>query len=566
MSALSLEDLYASPSGFAVPASPTQRAICRAIEGRPLAELADHPAVVETFGGVDAIAALPSVAPVEFDLLSGIRTGKSQLAACRAIHASQTVDVSHLSPGEVARVSVISLDLDKSRVVLDHLVGTMQARPALRRLLVDDPRGDSVLVRSPSGRPIEIACVAGARAGGSVVARWSAGVIFDEYPRMFGSADGALVNFDDTRRAVLGRLLAGASILSIGSPWAPLGPAFERFSERFGKPSPAHVVVRARADAMNPAWWTPERIERLRVSDDTAYATDVRAEFADPSETYITSHEVKRATREGPMVLPPTTKARKYICGVDPGTRGNAFSMCLLRAATDSDGIVRYEVVMVREWRGTSLAPLSPWDTFKQIGELIAPYGNPLVVADQHSADAHVDICVRLGIRLQIMPITAQNRGPLFEALKGAFASGVIGIPPDRTLATDLASVRRRLTATGISYDLPRTGDGRHADSVPALLLALAAMGDNSQAREAARQARESERLMYALAAFEGPPPSLSHLPHQALLALANGVTTLDAVHESAWTRIARAQKTNGLSPADTAAWNRALDGAKENA
>jgi hypothetical protein len=568
----SLEELYTSPTaGFAVPASPTQRAICRLIEGRPLADLAEQADVVASFGGPEAIAAMPTGAPLEFDLLSGIRTGKSQLAACRALHASQTVDVSHLAPGEVPRVSVISLDLDKSRVVLDHLVGTMMARPALRRLLVDDPKGDTVLVRSPSGRPIEIACVAGSRAGGSVVARWSAGCVFDEFCRMFGSADGAIVNYDDARRAVLGRLLSGATILSIGSPWAPAGPSFERFNERFGKPSSEHVVVRARADAMNPAWWTPARIERLKQSDEAAHTTDVCAEFADPSETYIRSAEIKQCTRAALLVLPPSDLPRKYICGVDPGTRGNAFSMILLAAYIDKDGVVRYEVAMSREWRGTPSAPLSPWKTFQAIGALIEPYGLPLIVADQHSADAHVDICSRLGLRLSILSITAQNRSGLFEALKGCFASGVIDIPPDRTLANDIASVRRRLTVTGIAYDLPRTGDGRHADSVPALLLALAAMGDSSQARAAARAAIENERRMHIqIMMAGGVSPEVAQLPedhrYHAQLALANGASVEDLAPMSLWQRLAAARprdeagrQLSGLSPVDADAWNKLI-------
>jgi hypothetical protein len=529
-----LEELYTSAAGFAVPASPTQRAILRAIEGRSLGELAAHPAVVEAFGGEVAIAALPTTAPTEFDLLAGIRTGKSQIAACRALHASQTVDVSGLAAGEVPRVSVLSLDLDKADVVLDHLVGTMLARPALRGLLLEEPANRTVRVRHPSGRPVEIAVVAGSRAGGSVVARWSAGVVFDEFARMLGSADGAVVNFDDARRGALGRLLPGATVLSIGSPWAPFGPAYERFLQRHGKPTVEHVVVRARADAMNPQWWTEARIERLKASDDLAYQTDVLAEFADPSESFILQSEIKRATREGPAVLPPSNRPRKYMVGVDPGTRGNAFAMILLSAATFDGGEVRYQVVMAREWRGTPSAPLSPWETFRQIRNLIAPYGDPLVVTDQHSADAYQDICVRLGVRLKIAPITAQNRSELFESIKGVFATGAIEIPPDRTLQNDLASVRRRLTVTGIGYDLPRTGDGRHGDYVPALALALVHMGGASEARAAAHAAERARKSMYIGALLGGtlPPAVAWSMPAgdrtEALYALANG-----ASHES---------------------------------
>ncbi len=148
---LTLEDLYTSTTaGFGVAATPTQRAVLRVIEGRALHDLAHDPDVIDAFGGAEAVVNLPTTAPREFDLLSAIRTGKSQIAACRALHASQTVDVSHLASGEVPRVSVLSLDVDKSRVVLDHLVGTIESRPLLRRLLVEAPTADSVLLRQPT--------------------------------------------------------------------------------------------------------------------------------------------------------------------------------------------------------------------------------------------------------------------------------------------------------------------------------------------------------------------------------------------------------------------------------
>ncbi len=207
--------------------------------------------------------------------------------------------------------------------------------------------------------------------------------------------------------------------------------------------------------------------------------------------------------------------------------------MVLLAGYLDADSVARYEVVMCREWRGTPSAPLSPWETFRQIGALIAPYGNPIIASDQHSGDSNVDICGKLGLKLLICPITAQNRSGLFEALKGPLLTGTIQLAPDRTLASDLASVRRRLTVTGISYDLPRTGDGRHADYVPALFLALANMGDTSAARAAAAQAERMQRLSYVgMALHGGPPPELAHLGIEDLAALSAGAD-LDAMLRS---------------------------------
>jgi hypothetical protein len=202
MPALTLEALLTSRNGFAlVTASPLQRAVCRIIDGLPLGELAARDEVRAAIGDVDA---LPKAPPAEVLILSGIRTAKSLSAAATAVRASQTCDMTGLGAGETPRVSVVSLTTDLSKVVFDHIVGNVLARPALRALLIGEPTADALVLRHPSGRPVEIKVVAGARAGASLVARWSAGCIFDEAPRMIGSDDG-VVNYDDCRAAVIGR-------------------------------------------------------------------------------------------------------------------------------------------------------------------------------------------------------------------------------------------------------------------------------------------------------------------------------------------------------------------------
>ena len=149
--ALTLEALLTSPSAFGLEtASPLQRAICRAADGLPLRELAAREDVQEAFGDVYG---LPDARPAELTIISGIRTGKSLLAAAIALRASQVCDVSRLGAGEVPRVSIVSLTLDLGRVVFDHLVGALRARPALRALMVGEPTVDTVCCAIPAAGP-----------------------------------------------------------------------------------------------------------------------------------------------------------------------------------------------------------------------------------------------------------------------------------------------------------------------------------------------------------------------------------------------------------------------------
>lgn len=228
-----LEVLMESPDALDVPISPCQRAMCRIIDGLPLGELAERDDVIDLCGGVEAVAALanPTERPRECVVLGPVRSGKSQAAAAHSFVSALRVDLAMLRGGEVPRYSIVSAHVDNARATLDHLHGLM-ARPALKRYAAATTV-DGVDIRRDDGRTVEVRVVAGHVAGASLVSRWSAGCTFDEAPRM-GTRDKA-VNLYDSRNALLGRLLPGAQILYVGSPWAPEGCVYDLFVEHFGK-------------------------------------------------------------------------------------------------------------------------------------------------------------------------------------------------------------------------------------------------------------------------------------------------------------------------------------------
>ena len=245
----SLETLLTSPAYFGLTnATPVQRALCQVAEDGRVKR--PTPEVIAAFGGK-----LPTERPAELTILSGTRTGKSLLIAALALRATQRCDVSGLARGEIPRYAIVSLRKDLADVVFGHVKGTILSQEPLRTLLLDEPTADTVLVRHPSGRPVEVKVVAGARAGATLIARWLVGAAFDEFTRMIGAEEG-VVNHDDMRSAVLSRMLPGAMVANIGSPWAPFGPAYDQVHESFGKPSRSRVVVWVRADLMNPIWWS----------------------------------------------------------------------------------------------------------------------------------------------------------------------------------------------------------------------------------------------------------------------------------------------------------------------
>ena len=456
-----LEDLLTSVDGFGLTtASPLQRAICRIADGRPLHELARVPEVIAAIGDVEA---LPRAAPAEVLVLSGIRTAKSMISAAASIRAAQTCQLAHLGPGEVPRVSVVSTTTDLAHVVYRHIVGNMLARPRLRARLVEEPKADSVLVRHPSGRVVEIKVVAGARAGASLVARWSAGVVFDEAPRMLG-ADEGVVNLDDARAAVIGRMLPGAQIWTIGSPWAPQGPVYKMVIDHWMRPTPRLVVIRAPGPAMNPVYWTPERCAELARTDPDAHRTDVLAEFTDPEESLFPSADLDRATRKGPLELPREPR-HEYAAAMDPATRGNAWTLVI---ATKRAG--KKVVVLAMQWQGSKSAPLKSREVLLEIAAICKAYGIESVITDRYAIDPLRELASDAGLGLVE---STETMAPLYLTLRRRFSDGEIELPPHAELLADLRAVRKRVTQSGIAIVLPKTADGRHCDFAPSLVLAL---------------------------------------------------------------------------------------------
>lgn len=470
---ISTEKLLTRSEGFGiVTATPAQRAACRIIDGAPLGELAEHPDVVALVGGAEAIESISlhsGTAPTEVVFLAAIRSAKTIVACCAGLRATQCVDMSRLGPGEIPRVSLVSLKLDTSAVAFRLVLETMRASRVLSRLIIGEPTANSIMVRHPSGRPIELSCVAMDKAGSGLVARWSAGVIFDEAPRMAASGD-SVASLGDARTAVLGRLLPGAQILFIGSPWAPHGDVYKLTEQHWGRPSSSMVVLRGTGPMLNPTWWTPERCARLERQDPVAYRTDVMGDFADPESGLLNPISVNANTRQTPLELPVAAGAT-YAAAVDPsegGAGGNGFSLVIVQRDEDEQGRIKVRVVLAREWRG-----MRPEQCWEEIARACATYGIHRTWSDQYAASANVDLAARFGLHVEIDKTTQPSKLEDFTNLATLIHSDQLELSPDPTLRRDLLSVKRRITQAGMTIVLPRTGDGRHADLASALCSAV---------------------------------------------------------------------------------------------
>lgn len=488
----SFRELLCSTDGFRLTTpSPLQLAICAIIDGAPLGDLWDDPSVRAAFGGVKPITRRRWE---EILILSGIRTGKSLIAGAAAVWATQKCGFTPaqgltLGPGEVPRVSVLSVKRDLADVVFNHIIGNMQASPVLSSLILEEPTSDGLLVKHPNGRPVEIKVVAGSRAGSSLVARWSAGVVFDEAPRMQGEEDG-VVNLDDARKAVRFRLLSEARLWYIGSPWAPSGPTYDMREENWGKPGAKVLVVKAPAPAMNPVYWTASRVAERRAEDPELSRTEIDAEFASPNATLFQPELVQRCVRQEPPQL-PYEEGQTYVAAMDPATRANAWVLTLV---TRAEGKIKQ--VGMWEWNPEPGQPLSPVEVMRQIADICAIYKPTVLKSDQWSADSLADIAQDLGIPFLQEDFHGTELARRYLGLARRMEAGMVELCPDPRVFRDLVAVRRKAApGGGVKILLPITRDGRHTDSAPPLVMAAAEYMDDPVPLVVAAEKTEADQL-----------------------------------------------------------------------
>lgn len=277
----------------------------------------------------------------------------------------------------------------------------------------------------------------------------------------------AVANFDEARRVILGRILPGGQIVAIGSPWAPFGPIFEQVQSGWRKPTAQRVVVRAPGWAMNPVYWTPERMDELKASDPDAFRVDCAAEFAAPESALVPPDALAAATRQaGDLEADPL---RSYVAGMDAGTRGNAWTLIVMSRHGE-----KRRVDLAREWIGSRNAPLSASEILREIAAIAARYRIASVWCDQWSADPLQELAQQHGLTLYPRMTPARDRWEQAARFRGELLEGRLEMHPHPVLREDVLRAKRTTTMQGVRLDLPTGGDGRHCDFVPSLMLATA--------------------------------------------------------------------------------------------
>jgi phage FluMu gp28-like protein len=158
-------------------------------------------------------------------------------------------------------------------------------------------------------------------------------------------------------------------------------------------------------------------------------------------------------------------------------------------------------VVLAKQWIGSAAAPLRPGAILAEVAKLCKAYRVSVLDSDQYYGDALRDLAAQQKLVLIVHAWNEREKLAKFLALKTMFEQGMVEIPSDQVLRTDLSRIKKVLKGNGASISFPRTADGRHCDYAPCLAMELGRYWQTEEeAQEAAgevqRMSEEEQKIL----------------------------------------------------------------------
>lgn len=453
-----------SPDFCGLDLSPMVAAIADAADGlRPTT--IDDATSARYFGcGLDA---LPRQRRRTVAVQAGGRGGKtSRLLAPKALHAAWTTPLPTLAAEEHAVALIVSSDLVFAKQALSFCTGYVHASPVLRGALVGEPSTESLTLRRPDGRLVDVRVrAAGVRGkGGRAFTLCFAG--FDEY--CFFYDDSGAVNDREIYRACSPRIVPGGQLWMVSTPWIEsVGVLEEELASNWGTHEETLAVRGVGTRALNPTWDPTGEIEaKERRNDPDNADREIDAKpLTSGSNHYFSREAIEAAFLESLPQCSPRSAACEYAAGGDTGFKRNSSALAIVGASGD-----KLRLSLLEERKPLPGLPLQPRAVAGDFADLMLGYGARAFVTDSHEVDA-----VRAAMAAKHVSVeNAPDPAVAFVALRDAMHGGHLELPPNARLRAQLrAVVARPMPGGGTQIYSPKTADGSHGDLVSALARAV---------------------------------------------------------------------------------------------
>ena len=379
----------------------------------------------------------------------GRRGGKSRAVAALLVYLATMVDYrAQLVLGERGVVLCLARTQEQSQVVLENVVGVIDAAPILAKMVIRRAadsltlfnRGATIViaVRAASFRSVRgLTCVA---AVADEIAFWQ-------------GEDGSANPDVEILRAVRPTLLTThGPLIAISSPYARKGELWTTFKREYGpQGDPRILVAHAASREMNPTLRQVD-IDREMVRDPASGLAEYYAEFRTDISAFVSQEVIDGCVAHGVFELPPTSGV-SYLGFVDPsGGASDAMSLAIAHRAGD---------MVVLDAAREIQPPFNPHVAATEFSTLLKAYGVAKVIGDRYAGEWVREPFRRHGVDYQL---SEASKSDIYRDALPLFNAGRAQLLDLKRLVNQLCSLERRTARGGRDLiDHPRH-PGAHDD------------------------------------------------------------------------------------------------------
>jgi hypothetical protein len=414
-------------------------AILRAAEGLPLSpeQLAAFREVAERDPPTSRIR--------ELWCICGRRAGKDSIASAICTVAALGDYSPYLRPGEPAVIMCLACDRSQAAIVHKYISAYFKTVPLLQPLVSRETDDGLELVNN-----VEI--IVSTNPFRSVRGRTIVACVFDEIG-FWRLDDSASPDFEVYSAVEPGMAtLPDAMLIGISSPYRRSGLLYRKFTESYGKPDDAVLIVRGESRRFNPT--LPARIvtEALERDPEAARA-EWLAQWRDDLADYIDRQIVEACVMSGVAEIPPSPGI-VYSGFFDPaaGSGSDSATLAIGHADADSGAVI---IDCLREWR----PPFLPTSLVAEAAAVCHSYGVSRIFGDRFAGLWTASPFAAAGI---VYDQSAAPKSDQYRDCLPLLNSQRLRLPDNRRLVSQFCALERQTTRSGRdSISEPR---GAHDD------------------------------------------------------------------------------------------------------
>jgi hypothetical protein len=447
--------------------TPAQRTLARVVfDGVDPIDLEDpeeRKLAAILFGDVQRISERARRRIIVFRL--GRWSGKTTLCAARALFRMCTADLSRCGPGDIPMVAVIAPRTETAQAMM-QMARYFASLPKIKPMVVQSAKQGFTLRRPQDGREVVFKVIPKSQGGSAVRGFSLVDVIIDESEFVAKSGADAKVSDTDIVDAVMPRLLPGAHLMFVSTPWPAPSETSRVFEENFGKPSTA-VAAMAPTPVMrdNDAALMQLIADELERKPQNAEREFFCKLIDGAGGAFFEVSSLERAM----AIAPEPARKSKSSAGIDPAFVHDSSALAIVERRGDARAAF-LDAVHLEFVSPTPERPLVPSEVVRSFAATVRAHGTRILATDVHKVKIVRSNAAAVGVQVYQGPLFAEAAIYLREILR----EGKLRLPFDPKLLKQLKSVTYRpKSGGGLHVEAPRSLEDGHADLVAALAMAV---------------------------------------------------------------------------------------------